>query len=202
MSESDLGIEREKWQASIDLQNKELSIKERELDLRYQEARQSRWSNPLVLAIVGATLAGLGNAAVSYFASKSQRELEESRASNAQKLEQQTAESQRILEMIKTADPDKAAANLEFLAGTNLISNENLRTGIRHYLDTRQKGQGAYLPVGPECAGKPNGAVCGPFPGMACFDGACIFSDRGAGGGATQGQGVGGATPVRPRTNR
>jgi hypothetical protein len=26
-----------------------------------------------------------------------------------------------------------------------------------------------------QCAGKPDGTTCGPFPGMKCVDGVCVF---------------------------
>ncbi|MGA7383501.1 MAG: hypothetical protein WBW81_02040 [Methylocella sp.] len=135
MSEADLNFEREKWQADIELRNKEFSLKEKELDLRYNEQRRSRWSSPLVLAVVGATLAALGNAAVTYFGGASQRKIEEAKA-----------ESLRILEMIKTT-PNQAAANLRFLLETKLISNEKLRSDITAYLDQPKNDQSVALPA-------------------------------------------------------
>jgi hypothetical protein len=193
--ESDLAFEREKLKAALIRQDRELDIKERDIDLRDREARRSRWSNRLVLAVVGATLAALGNAGVTYFSGISQREiettkadkqheLEVTKAADARKLEEQTAESQRILEMIKTdSDPDKAADNLRFLLETKLVS-EDKRAAIATYLGSRKKGEGAALPAsaggrGEVCAGKPRGTACGQVLGSK---GGLAFACDGYGG--------------------
>ena len=73
-------FEREKWQAEHDfelrkwdaesaLKNREMALKERDQTLREEEVvikkrevQLSRWTNPLAIAIFGASLAGLVNA--------------------------------------------------------------------------------------------------------------------------------------------
>src|ERR1700686_3738268 len=108
-------FEREKWRADCELRKREIEITERE------QAR-SRWSNPIVLAVLAAALAGLGNAAATWLNGIEQRKLETERAEQAKIMEETKAEAARILEVIKTGDADKAATNLKFLADMGLIS--------------------------------------------------------------------------------
>lgn len=146
-----LEFEREKWQA-------ELASRREELDLKRGELNRSRWVNPLVIAIFAAAIAGLGNAAVTLINGTQQTQLEQERArltqrlnseqSNATlRLEQSKSEAARILEVVKTNDPDKAAANLSFLIDTGLIADSNTRSQIQAYLEKRKPGQGVSLPA-------------------------------------------------------
>src|SRR6516164_6131394 len=80
--------EQEKWRGEYDLKRRELEIKER-------EQNRSTWSNPLVVAILAAAVAGLSSAAVTVINGKLQRDIEDSRS-----------EASRILEMSKTGEPD------------------------------------------------------------------------------------------------
>jgi hypothetical protein len=63
-------------------------------------------------------------------------------------VEETRSESARILEMIKTADPDKAATNLECLLKTGLIGNETRKENLTKYLAERKPGQGPSLSSG------------------------------------------------------
>jgi hypothetical protein len=58
------------------------------------------------------------------------------------------SEAARILEVVKTTDPDKAAANLKFLAETGLIADAEIRKQIEVYLEKRKPGEGIVLPSG------------------------------------------------------
>jgi hypothetical protein len=111
-------FEREKWHEDVRLREREIDIRaseqqrsQAELTLKQREFDRSRWSSPLVLAVLGATTAGLFNAVVAWWSSKEQRSLEDNRAATTQALEKQKdtstaaleankAESARILEMI------------------------------------------------------------------------------------------------------
>ena len=157
--------ERERWIAENAFRDRELALKEREqerldteLHLKRAEARRSRWSNPLVIAILGAAAAAAGNAGVAWQSGKAQRELEDDRASTAQKAQEANnkaqlevegykAEAARLFEVIKTNDPDKAAENLRFLLDVGLISTPAVKTGLSKYLSTRKEGQGIALPA-------------------------------------------------------
>ena len=119
-------FEHQKWEAEHQLKKDELALKERELDVRTGESQRARWSNPLVLAIAGAALAAIGNLIATYYNSAEQRRLEGVRAG-----------SQLVLEMIKTADPDKAARNLKFLVDTKLITDASRGAAINGYLEAR-----------------------------------------------------------------
>jgi hypothetical protein len=59
----------------------------------------------------------------------------------------------RILEMIKTGEPDKAANNLRFLVDAGLIRNKDIHRDLTKLLETRQPGQGpalaAPVPIAP-----------------------------------------------------
>jgi hypothetical protein len=104
-----LEFEREKWLSEHELRKRELEIKER-------EQSRSRWSNPLVLAVLAAAIAALGNAVTIWMNGREQRALEATRAEQARALEESKAEAARILEVIRTGnDADKAAVNLKFL---------------------------------------------------------------------------------------
>jgi hypothetical protein len=123
-----LEFEREKWRD-------EYELRKRDLELRERDASRSRWSNPLVLAVLAAAIAGFGNAAAIWLNGRQARDLEETKA-----------EAARILEVIRTDNPDKAATNLKFLVDAGLISDDARRASIRTFLASRGAGQGPVLP--------------------------------------------------------
>ncbi len=149
-------FERQKWEAEHQLKRDELALKQRELEIRSQESLRARWSNPLALAIAGAALAAGGNLIATYYNSQEQRRLESVKA-----------ESQLILEVIKTANPDKAAENLNFLVQTQLITDTARKTAISQYVMSRTPGTGVSLPSTTE-------SMLGsaweqpPVPGILC----------------------------------
>jgi len=128
-------FEHKKWDDERAFREREVLVKEAELSLKRQEQAASQWRSPLVVAVLAAALAAAGNAAVSFLNGKFQRELE------AQKSEQA-----RILEMIKTGDPDRAAENLGFLVNVGLIADSKLQDRINDVLTTRKPGSGPTLP--------------------------------------------------------
>jgi GH24 family phage-related lysozyme (muramidase) len=137
-------LEREKWEAERAFREREIAIKERaqekqeaELALAGTERAASRWKNPLVVAILAAAVAATGNAFVAYLNGASQT-----------KLERQKSEQARILEMIKTGSPDKAAENLRFLVDAGLIRDAGIRRDLTTFLDKRKPGSGPALPSG------------------------------------------------------
>ena len=117
-----------------------------EIDLKRHELNRSRWINPLVIAIFVAAAAGFTNVGVTLISSQQQSQLEREKAALTLRLEQTKSEAARILEIVKTNDPDKAAANLKFLIETGLIDDTTTRSNIQAYLDKRQPGQGVSLP--------------------------------------------------------
>lgn len=131
------------WREEFELKKREFALKEREqtnrdveIELRKHEHRQSQWRSPLVVTILAAAVAALGNAAVNYTNSRLQSQVE-----------RQKAEESRILEMIKTGDPDKAAENLQFLLDAGLISNQETSQKVSQFLGQRKAGSGPTLPA-------------------------------------------------------
>jgi hypothetical protein len=157
--------EREKWQADFRLRERELALKDKELEqnrlelrLKRVEDRRARWTSPLVLALLAATVAAGGNAYVAYLNGEAQRELERTRgeaqitleqekSEAEQAIEETKAEAARILEVIKTGDQKTARDNLAFLNEVGLIANEKLSQDIRIYLEKLKPGEGPALPA-------------------------------------------------------
>jgi hypothetical protein len=157
-------LEYTKWKEDIRLREQEIELKEREQRSRDQELavkrtefERSRWSSPIVLAVLAAAIAGLGNAGVAWLNGYDQRRIENDRAGTTRTLEESRSEAARILEVIKTNDPDKAAINLGFLLDTGLISDAKTRNQLQAYLDKRIRGQGPALPTGVPAEGTPVG---------------------------------------------
>lgn len=123
-----LEFDREKFKA-------ELELRRQELGLRQLENSSTKWNNPLVIAVVGATLAFLSTTLVSYLNGQQQVALEAHRANNQIALEQVKAESDRILEVIKSTDPQAVRTNLRFLLDTGLIRSPELRNNLEEFLE-------------------------------------------------------------------
>ena len=117
-------LEREKLEWQIASQKLDLSLRERELSLKIQEAGRSNWANPLFLAVVAAVVGLLGNAAVAIIQGDSSIRLKETELMENILLEKQKLTSNLILESIKTGDITSAATNLLFLAKIGLITED------------------------------------------------------------------------------
>jgi len=114
--------------------------------LKEKELKGSTWRNPVAVAIFAAAAAALGNAGVALVNGASQRELDERKRGAEIALERSKAESTRILEMIKTGDAERAAANLQFLLQAGLIGDQALSTKVEIFLKNRRPGDGPSLP--------------------------------------------------------
>ena len=124
----------------VSVKEREAGLREAELALKREEQAAAGWRNPLVIAIMAATLAGFSNAVIAVVNGRLQRQLEDSRA-----------EQTRVLEMIKTGDPDKAAGNLEFLLKAGLITDPERVASLQKFLANRAPGSGPALP--PQTSG-------------------------------------------------
>lgn len=124
--------------AKLVLIEREVAVKEGELEHKRSEAAGSPWRSPLVVAIFAAAVGAFSNAAVTYYD-----------ALQARQLASTTAENDRILEMIKAGEPAQVKANLEFLIDTDLIKDSELIASIQEYYDGREPGTGpgSSLPV-------------------------------------------------------
>lgn len=134
--------EREKWQMECAFRERELQraeaeikIKADELELRRNEQQQSRWRNPVLIAVGAAIVAAFGNGIVAWTNGASQRDLEERKA-----------EQTRILEMIKTGDQKAAVSNLRFLVEAGLVSDDRRRAQLERYLN-KHRDAGPVLPA-------------------------------------------------------
>jgi hypothetical protein len=139
--------EHEKWKAEFVLRERELAVKEGELELQRKDSARAGWRSPLVVAVLAAALGAAGNAFVSYINASLERQLED-----------QKSEQQRILEIIKTGNPDSAAENLQFLLNAGLIAEPSRVTKLREFLKTRAPGSGPSLPS-PSSTGPIGGIV-------------------------------------------
>jgi hypothetical protein len=156
-SGSDQSFEREKWVADVRLREREIAVKEEEAKAKSEELKRSRWRDPIVLAVLAAAFAAGGNAVVAVINGNLQRSADERRANadnslqamkgtEERQIEEGKAEAARILEMIKTADPDKAAVNLAFLLDAGLIADPDRKKNLAAFLRNRLPGEGPTLP--------------------------------------------------------
>lgn len=117
-----LEFEQKKFAQETKFRQQEIELKQREQTRLENEAHRSRWWNPLVLAIAGATLATAGNAIVAALNGKFQREMQMDNNTYTNTLEELKEESARILAVIRT-DPKTSTANLNFLVRAKLVTN-------------------------------------------------------------------------------
>jgi len=150
-------FDAEKWKTEVQFREREIavlaheqSIKREELEIKRDQASQSQWRNPLVLAIVAAAIAALGNAVVAISNGILQRGLEDHKAEQA-----------RILEALKTGidNPDKAATNLKFLIDAGLIADQDRIAKINDFLRDRPEGTGPSLAAATRALGIVEGVV-------------------------------------------
>ena len=98
------------------------------------------------MAVSVAALAWVGNVVSTWWSGRLQRALEQEKAVQQLDLEKTKAESERILEMIKTGDPEKARMNLRFLLGAGLITSQEQMAKLNAYLEKTPPGSGPALP--------------------------------------------------------
>jgi len=89
-------------------------------------------SNSLLLAVIGAMMAFLANAAANVWNGH---------------LEDKRAEHARILEMLKTGSIKQAVENLKFLVKVGLVTNSEIRDKVQQYVVDAPPGTGRALPV-------------------------------------------------------
>ena len=96
------------------LKRREIAAKEREVTAKEIELNRSRWTNPMVIALLAAAAGLVGNIVVARVNN-----------SNSQEVERVRAQSNLVLEAIKTGNTDTACKNLVFFAGLGLIDDSN-----------------------------------------------------------------------------
>jgi hypothetical protein len=118
----------------------EYLVRLKEIGLKEADARRSRWSNPLVLSIVAATIAAAGNAYISWLNGSNQLAVESTRNAALREIEQEKAEAERILEATKSSSPGDAEEKLKFLIAVGLIANPNRQAALEAYLTSEARG--------------------------------------------------------------
>jgi hypothetical protein len=77
---AETSFERQKWEDEKIFRQADQRRLDQELALKLHEAQRSRWRSPLVIAIIGAALAGSGNALVALLNANNQQCIEEHKA--------------------------------------------------------------------------------------------------------------------------
>lgn len=152
--------DREKWEAERGFREREIAVKEQELDatrrelkLRETEMARSRWTGPLGVGIIVATIAAGAQIFSSYRHDQSELDLENHKTTNQRALEVEKAERTFVLSVIDQGDP-KTISRLAFLAANNLITNGQLK------LDIAQTARSSSINnLQPGEAGKPPDSV-------------------------------------------
>lgn len=116
----------------------EYQVRLKEIGLKEAEAKRSRWSSPLVLSIIAATIAAAGNAYISWLNGSNQLAVESTKNAALRAIEQEKAEAARILEATKLSNPKDAAAKIKFLIDVGLISNPNRQAALEVYLKSEE----------------------------------------------------------------
>ena len=141
MQEYEQTIKRQR----IALEEREVLVKERELDVKIADSRQTRWLNPLVVAIFAAASAGAGNVYIAWFNANEQRSVDIQRTQAMIKIERLKYEQTKIINVLNTPSADQAAENIGFLLEIGMISDTNLAQNLKTYLSSRKSGQGPHL---------------------------------------------------------
>ncbi|WP_139349862.1 hypothetical protein [Thioalkalivibrio denitrificans] len=129
-----LEFERTKYEAIQEKEDREYQLRLRELELREREANRSQLKNPLVLAIVAATLAAIGNGVVAWVNADNQRKVEENRESLSKELESRRVESLAMLEVLKSEAPCDGVSKLQVALDIGLVSDSNRQAELRQFL--------------------------------------------------------------------
>jgi murein L,D-transpeptidase YcbB/YkuD len=114
-----------------EFQQRELDLKEGKLRMKEAEAAGPSWRNPVFLGLMAAALSLLGNLIATSLQNW-----------NTQRVERYKAQSNLILEAIKTGDQEKAAKNLSFFLQLGFLDDDHGK--IRDFLT-----KGSDVPVLP-----------------------------------------------------
>jgi len=127
------------------VQYETLRIQNDDLEFREREAKRSRISNPLLVAIIGAIVVGLGNILVSAINAhssetialqnaKAQADMTQAQIYNSTAQENMKAENSSILEVVKLSDRDKVQSGLCLLLKLNSIKTDTTNLAVRNYV--------------------------------------------------------------------
>jgi hypothetical protein len=111
---SEPSIEERRFQAETTSRNQELALREREVAVKEEDSRRSRWLSPMVIALLAAAVGLLGNVVVATLNNQASQQLERLRS-----------QSNLVLEAIKTGDQPGACRNLVFFVALGLLHDQN-----------------------------------------------------------------------------
>lgn len=137
-----LALEEKKFDFEMRARDRAFAIQERELQAKIDEAKRSRLTNPLSLAIIGAFIAGLASITAQFVTGHNQIVSDQKKHGQEMETEKFKAEAGRILEAIRPGDPDKAACNLSFFLGLGLVESPDMRMKLGWWLANRKGGSG------------------------------------------------------------
>jgi hypothetical protein len=145
-------LEREKFEFDREMRRKEFSHREEEArlaklahELEVAQAKRYRWTNPLLVAIVGAIVVAIANIFVANYNAAASREADDKQAARQRdaqafeatqqgKLENIRAEHNSILEVVKEGEPEKIRIGLCRLVKLQLVSSAETNVAIQEYL--------------------------------------------------------------------
>ncbi|MFZ5736194.1 MAG: hypothetical protein ACOY6K_04855 [Pseudomonadota bacterium] len=124
----------------MEIKEREVRLKEQELEIRRLDIKRPWLSDPRRQVLAGALIAGLFTAFGAVISGAVQVLSEQTRAMSQQRIERSKADSQLILEMIKTNNNAEAAkANLEFVIASGLIEDKARRAEIADFLRRKER---------------------------------------------------------------
>ncbi len=116
----------------------EIGIKEKEAARLARESARSRWTNPFIVAVIGAVFIGLGNSVVSVLNGEYQRKIASQISANQGDVESAKSERTSVLEVIKLSDPEKVRTRLCVLLKLNQITSEQTNRAVQSYLNANK----------------------------------------------------------------
>jgi hypothetical protein len=117
-------LDKIRFEREVLTSDREFELKRREQEIREADFKKPFWRDPVVVGLMGAILALLGNIYATSKNEKTSREVSKQNADLAAKTSRQNALLQSIIEVIHN-DPEKAETKLDILLRTGVIDDEN-----------------------------------------------------------------------------
>jgi hypothetical protein len=109
----------------LDIKEREVAAKEREVLAKEEELKRSRWLNPTVIGLFAAALGLIGSVVVARVNNSNTLRVATENNIATQTVELHRAQSNLVLEAIKTGNADAACKNLLFFVGLGLLDDAN-----------------------------------------------------------------------------
>jgi hypothetical protein len=112
----------------------DLQIRQAEATRLAAESARSTWTNPIVVAVIGAILVGMGNVVVSDLNALSQQNISAQISAANGDIEANKSERTSVLEILKGSDPENIRAKLCLLLKLNQIPSQQTNKAVLTYL--------------------------------------------------------------------